>query len=63
MSTIPEVIAARQLGVRVMAVASITNRAAGLSRQPLSHEEVLEAGKQVAGDLIRLFDAVIEPTE
>ena len=63
MSTIPEVIAARQLGVRVMAVASITNRAAGLSRQPLSHEEVLEAGKQAADDLIRLFDAVIEPTE
>jgi len=54
---------ARQSGVRVMAVASITNRAAGLSRRPLSHDEVLEAGKQAADDLIRLFDAVIEPTE
>jgi purine-nucleoside phosphorylase len=61
MSTVPEVIAARQLGMRVMAVASITNRAAGLSgRQPLSHEEVLEAGKQAADDLIRLLDAVVE---
>ena len=60
MSTVPEVLAARQSGVRVMAVASITNRAAGLSRRPLSHDEVLEAGKQAADDLIRLFDAVID---
>jgi purine-nucleoside phosphorylase len=59
MSTVPEVIAARQLGVRVMAVASITNRAAGLSRQPLSHQEVLEAGKKVAVNLVRLLGAVI----
>jgi purine-nucleoside phosphorylase len=59
MSTVPEVIAARQLDVRVMAVASITNRAAGLSRQKLSHEEVLEAGRRAADDLIRLIDAVI----
>jgi purine-nucleoside phosphorylase len=59
MSTVPEVIAACQLGVRVMAVACITNRAAGLSRQPLSHEEVLAAGKKAADSLIRLFDAVI----
>ena len=59
MSTVPEVIAARQLGVRVMAVALITNRAAGLSRQPLSHEEVLEAGKKAAQSLGSLLDAVI----
>jgi purine-nucleoside phosphorylase len=59
MSTVPEVIAARQLSVRVMAVACITNRAAGLSRQPLSHEEVLEAGKKAGSSLMRLFDAVI----
>ncbi len=59
MSTVPEVITARQMGVRVMAVASITNRAAGLSRQPLSHEEVLEAGQRAADNLTRLFDAVV----
>jgi purine-nucleoside phosphorylase len=59
MSTVSEVIAARQLGVRVMAVASITNRAAGLSHQPLSHEEVLEAGKKAADGLIRMLGAVI----
>jgi purine-nucleoside phosphorylase len=59
MSTVPEVIAARQRGVRVLAVASITNRAAGLSRQHLSHQEVLEAGRQGARDLPRLFDTVV----
>jgi purine-nucleoside phosphorylase len=60
MSTVPEVIAARQRGVRVMAVASITNRAAGLSRHGLSHEEVLEAGKKATQDLVRLLGEVIE---
>ena len=59
MSTVPEVIAARQLDLRVMAVALITNRAAGLSHQRLSHDEVLEAGKQGAAGLIRLLGAVI----
>src|SRR5579863_1971488 len=44
MSTVPEVIAARQLGVRVLAIATITNRAAGLARGRLSHQEVLERG-------------------
>jgi purine-nucleoside phosphorylase len=59
MSTVPEVIAARQLGVRVMALASITNRAAGLSRKSLSHAEVLEAGQKAADNLTPLLDAVI----
>jgi purine-nucleoside phosphorylase len=59
MSTVPEVIAARQQGLRVLAVASITNRAAGLSMRHLSHQEVLEAGRQGARDLARLFDEVV----
>ncbi len=59
MSTVPEVIAARQHGLRVMAMALITNRAAGLSRQPPSHEEVLEAGSRGADALIRVLDAVV----
>jgi purine-nucleoside phosphorylase len=58
MSTVPEVIAARQQGLRVLAVASITNRAAGLSDRHLSHQEVLEAGRQGARDLARLFEEV-----
>lgn len=59
MSTVPEVMAARQLGVRVLAVATITNRAAGLSRRPLSHEEVLEVGKRASQDLVRFLDAFL----
>lgn len=59
MSTVPEVLAARQRGVRVLAVASITNRAAGLSGQRLSHQEVLEAGRQGAQNLASLFDEVV----
>jgi purine-nucleoside phosphorylase len=59
MSAVPEVLAARQLGVRVLAIATITNRAAGLSRRPLSHEEVLEAGKRAGRDLARLLDALL----
>ena len=59
MSTVPEVIAARQLGVRVLALATITNRAAGLSRGRLSHQEVLEAGKKASERLIRFLDELL----
>jgi hypothetical protein len=59
MSTVPEVIAAHQMGVRALAVAIITNRAAGLSRNPLSHEEVLQTGQAASRDLARLIDAVM----
>ncbi len=58
MSTVPEAIVARQCGVRVAAVSCITNLAAGLGRQPLSHEEVLETGervKQTGAGLLREF--------
>ena len=51
MSTVPEVVAARARGLRVLGISSITNRAAGLSGEPLSHEEVLAAGRQLAADL------------
>ncbi len=48
MSTVPEVIVARAIGMRVAAVSCITNKAAGLSPEPLSHAEVMEAGRSVA---------------
>lgn len=51
MSTVPEVVAARARGLRVLGISSITNAAAGLSGEALSHEEVLEAGRQLAADL------------
>lgn len=47
MSTVPEVIAARQHGLRVAAVSCITNPAAGLTPRPLSHEEVLLTAERV----------------
>jgi purine-nucleoside phosphorylase len=50
------VLAARQLGVRVLAVATITNRAAGLSRKLLDHREVLAVGKGAARNLARFLD-------
>ncbi len=51
MSTVPEVVAARARGLRVLGISSITNAAAGLSGEPLSHDEVLEAGRRLAADL------------
>ncbi len=48
MSTVPEVIVARALGMRVAAVSCITNAAAGLSPTPLDHHEVMDAGRSVA---------------
>jgi purine-nucleoside phosphorylase len=46
MSTVPEAIAARQLGLRVAAVSCITNLAAGISKEKLSHAEVLETAER-----------------
>lgn len=60
MSTVPEVLAARQANLRVAAIAVISNRAAGLSRTRLSHAEVLRGGKEAAQNLARLLDALLE---
>lgn len=56
MSTVPEVLPARQAGLRVLAIAMISNRAAGLSRRALSHKEVLQAGEPGAARLGQLLD-------
>jgi purine-nucleoside phosphorylase len=55
MSTVPEVVVARAIGMRVAAVSCITNKAAGMSLQPLNHAEVVETGQAVARD----FEALI----
>ena len=55
MSTVPEVIMARAIGMRAVAVSCITNKAAGLSVEKLNHQEVMDAGKAVAGR----FEALI----
>jgi purine-nucleoside phosphorylase len=54
MSTIPEVLTARALGMRVAGVSCITNHAAGMTGQPLSHHEVLEIGERVKETFERL---------
>ena len=59
MSTVPEVIAVRQMGVRTLAIGIITNRAAGLSRKPLNHMQVLQTSQAASRDLARLIDAVL----
>jgi len=60
MSTAPEVIAARASGIRCVAVSCLTNYAAGVSTEPLRHDEVLETGQRVAGDFQRLVTRSIE---
>ena len=59
MSTVHETVAARAAGAEVLAVSLVTNLAAGMTGQPLSHEEVLEAGRQSATLMGSLLAAVI----
>ncbi len=59
MSTVHETIAARSAGARVLAISLVTNLAAGMTGQPLSHAEVLEAGRQSATAMGSLLRTVI----
>ena len=59
MSTVLEACAGAANGLRVGAVSCITNPAAGIAVAPLDHDEVVEAGRQIAGDFARLLGAAI----
>ena len=56
MSTVPETIVARHMGLRVLGISCVTNLAAGISATQLSHEEVFEAGSRVQHQLARLLE-------
>jgi len=59
MSTVPEVIVARHMGLRVLAISCVTNTAAGMAPEKLKHEDVLETGKRMAGTLVKLLRALL----
>lgn len=60
MSTVQEVIAARHLALRVLVLSLVTNLAAGISREPLTHEEVMEAGAAARPRLAALIGGLLE---
>lgn len=59
MSTVPEVIAARYLGVEVLGVSMVTNMAAGILDGALSHDEVVQTARRVIPTLAGLLEAVL----
>jgi purine-nucleoside phosphorylase len=59
MSTIAEVIAARQMGIKVLGISCVTNMAAGILDQPLDHQEVLDTAERVKGDFVGLLRGVL----
>ena len=60
MSTVLETIAAREAGMEVLGVSLVTNLAAGMSGEPLNHEEVLEAGRAATQRMGRLLADVLQ---
>jgi len=57
---VPEVIAARHMGVRVLAISCITNLAAGVSKKKLDHLEVLEVGRKAQASLSDVLARIIQ---
>lgn len=60
MSTVPEVIVARHCGMKVLGISCITNMAAGILDQPLSHEEVIETTEKVKGSFLSFVKEIVK---
>jgi len=60
MSTVPEVIVAKHMGVKVLGISCITNMAAGILDQPLNHEEVIDTANKVKQDFKNLIKSIVE---
>jgi purine-nucleoside phosphorylase len=60
MSTVPEAIAARHMGIEVLGISCITNMAAGVLPKPLDHAEVLETARRIRGQFIALVENIVE---
>ncbi len=59
MSTVPEVIVANHMGIEVLGISCVTNMAAGISKQKINHDEVLEAGERVGRQFTAFLRALI----
>lgn len=60
MSTVPEVVAARHMGIRVLGISCITNMASGVIKKKLDHREVLEVGERVKGALGDVLGRIVQ---
>ena len=60
MSTVPEVIAARHMGLRVLAISCLTNMAAGVLKKKLDHRDVLQVGERVKSSLMDVLGNIIQ---
>jgi purine-nucleoside phosphorylase len=59
MSTVPEAIVARHMGLEVLGISCITNPAAGVMSTPLDHREVMEVARRVGAQFIRLLEEIV----
>ena len=63
MSTVPEAIVANHMGMRALGISCVTNMAAGILPQKISHAEVLETGEMVRGTLVKFLRALLPRVE